>query len=155
MNLFGSKKSPRISKMSAINREWIGLIVSKEGDKINELNGGSRKGSEVPIGNWIYFAFHIETLPDHRLIFANGACFWLSVSSPFTVDKKENSMFMPIPKGIDRFIVKDENYAEWEKAFKAIDDYFPKEDWKYQWSWRTDKVKQLMKGQLSDWITTG
>jgi hypothetical protein len=63
-------------------------------------------------------------------------------------------MYYPIPKEIKDFIIQDGSYAEWNNAFHAIDDYFSRDDgWKYQWSWRTNRVKHFMSGECSAWVS--
>ena len=138
----------RISKLKTIG-EWGGLLASKLGDNVIYLYGGK----EIPAGEWLYFLYHLETQPDNRIIFSDTACFWLKVSNSFELSGSGN-MYHPIPKEIERCFIQDESYAEWKKAFQAIDDYFYKDDgWKYQWSWKTNRVKQFMAGECSDWVS--
>jgi len=109
----------------------------------------------VPVGEWLYLLHHLETLPDGRIIFADAACFWIQTAAPFAIRSLGGNMFRPVPDGTNDLVIGDGSYADWGKAFAAIDAYFSNNDsgWRYQWSWRTDRVKALMLGRYSDWIT--
>lgn len=138
----------RISKLEMIG-EWGGLLASKQGDKVIYLYGGE----EIPTGDWLYFLYHLKTLPDNRITFSRTACFWLKVTKPFRLEGYGN-MYYPVPKGIEHYIIQDGNYSEWKNAFQAIDDYFCKDKgWQYQWSWKTKGVENFMAGKCSDWIS--
>jgi hypothetical protein len=145
----------RIDEMKIISPDrWIGLVVSKHGDFIREVYGSM---PEITVGKWLYFAFDIETQPDRRIIFSDIACFWLNATKPIKI-KTMGNMFRPIPEDIEHFLIKDENYSEWRKAFQAVDEYFAASEisrgWRNQWSWRTDRVKHFMNGQISNWISS-
>jgi hypothetical protein len=145
---FQSDVSRRISRLKTME-EWGGLLASKQGDTVIYLHGGK----EIPAGEWLYFLYHLETQPDHRIIFSDTACFWLRIPRPFALGGPGN-MYYPIPKEIKDFIIQDGSYAEWNNAFHAIDDYFSRDDgWKYQWSWRTNRVKHFMSGECSAWVS--
>lgn len=158
-NLFGKKQeaaggfqpdaSRRISTLKTMG-EWGGLLASKQGNTVIYLYGGI----EIPAGEWLYFLYHLETQPDHRIIFSDTACFWLKIPTPFDLSEPGGNMYHPIPKEIKDFIIQDGSYAEWNNAFHAIDDYFSKDQgWKNQWSWRTNRVKHFMSGECSDWVS--
>jgi hypothetical protein len=145
-------ESSRIAKISAINPQWnwFGLVVSKHGDTVIESSSNWR----IPAGEWLYFAFHLEGQPDNRIFFAHAACFWIKTPADFEARDGFGWLFKPVPKEIDRFIVQDGNYSEWKEAFQAVDKRFSNDDHlKYQWSWRTDRVKRLMAGEYSNWVS--
>ncbi len=130
--------------------EWGGILVSRPGDTIIYLHGGL----QVPVGEWLYFLYHLETLPDRRVVFSDAACFWLTASAPFALSGYGN-MYYPVPPGIDELIGRDQNHAEWAAAFRAVDNYFStRVGWKNQWSWRTARVKRFMSAECSDWVSS-
>lgn len=125
--------------------EWYGFFVSKQGDGVKYM------GTKIPAGEWLYFSFHFETLPDQRIIFSDASCFWLNIPTPFF---QKGGCYYPMPPEIKAFIVRDGDYTEWKDAFKAIEDHFPKDnDLKNMWAWRTDQVKQFMLGEYPDWVS--
>ncbi len=148
-NLLGSNNSlSRIRKLKP-KGEWGALLVSKKGEEVISLHGGI----EIPKGIWLLFLYHLETLPDHRIIFSDVSCLWLNVLEPIEL-KGYSNMFRPVPDGIEKYLLKDENYPEWENAFKEIDRYFSKDEgWRYQWSWRSERVNNFMLGNCRNWIS--
>ena len=148
--LFGKQSTGlrRLSLLAPIG-EWGCFLTSKQGDKIIRLYGGV----EIPAGEWLCFLYHLETQPDHRIIFSDAACVWLNVPKPVTLSGPGN-MFYPIPKEIKGFIVEDGARAEWSNAPRALDLYLSKDDGlKFQWSWRTDRVKRIASGECTDWVS--
>ena len=145
------KPKTRISKIETIASEWGGLIASQIGDTVIYLHGGR----EIPAGKWLYFLYHLETTADRRIFFSDTACFWLHAQTPFKLQGMGN-MYHPLPEGIQRIMTQDGNYAEWRKAFQAIDDYFSRDSgWRYQWSWKSERVEHFMAGKCSDWVSAG
>jgi hypothetical protein len=148
--LFGKQPAGlrRLSSLEAV-REWGCYLVSRQGDKIIHLYGGV----EVPAGEWLCFLYHLETQPDHRIIFSDAACVWLNVASPVKLSGFSN-MFYPIPKEIKGFIVEDGARADWNDALRAIDLHLSQDEGlRFKWSWRTDRVRRLVSGDYSDWAT--
>ncbi len=127
--------------------EWHDVYASKQGDAV--LAGGAA----IPAGEWLCFLYHFEPMPrpDDRIIVSDIACFWLKI--PAQIELEGGSVY-PLPDEITGSIVADGDYAEWKCAFQAIDKYLSEGEAKYQWSWRTERVKRFMSGGSSDWIST-
>jgi hypothetical protein len=143
-----SQKNTRISKMNLLG-EWGGILSSQNGNEVIYLAGNK----EIPCGQWLYFLYHLETLPDKRITFSHAACFWLNVTKPFFIEGHGNMLY-PLPRNIDKLFVKDKNYLDWKDSFNAIDSYFKNDQgWKYQWSWKTDGIKNLIGGLCPGWIS--
>ena len=127
--------------------EWMGILASRDGAVAEFLYGDT----DVPAGEWLYFLYHDQALPDGRHICSDTACFWVLVSTAF---RNQSHTHSPIPEEMRAFIIQDGSYAEWKDAFSAIDELFSNEEsYKYQWSWRTERVKRFMTGECPDWVS--
>jgi hypothetical protein len=133
-----------------------GYLVSKQGGKVlhdiypNVLNAG----------DWLWFIFTTSTgvrEPDGTpIIISDAACFWFTIPTEMKVNLGTSSM--PInsefPQSILPYVTSDGTITDSSNAFNAIDSYFKKDkNWCNQWSRRTERVKNLMEGQCSNWIT--
>jgi hypothetical protein len=157
MGLFKRKESfdpkAKLAAMSVIGRDWNGLLISKGAKEILELG----PYSEISPGEWLYFAFHYVCMPDRRIVISDAACIWMLLEKQVELTKETCNQFMPIPEVLVPYIVPDGIYEEWVTEIQAVDTWFQmsgqKHGWYYQWSWRTDRIKQLLKGEFKNWIS--